>query len=671
MNEGSDNPPDGDNPPDLPIPAIEEETASVKSYRSSLIRCFNLAKGTSHPRTYRPTEEELFTLTPEHIYAFLATKAYGVPNPSPTAHPTNGRSASLEFAKKAISYFMPNRLMVWNQQTRVGNPTRSNIVNELIKRVKKQEVRRQGRTSQARRPLEEAEFRELIRRVHASGPAHTQRYSAAAFYIFQFHLIGRLDDVAKFKLRDLTPCIDYPFCLQSKMCWSKNVLEERDAPNQIIIGAMDPFFCTLLSLGIYLEGALRNGMVDLDGGFLFSIGKTKAASTFRNVLAEEGFPLVNNQAIGTHSNRKFPSTYARRNGCSRDDVDARGRWKRDRRIVDSYIDVRLPYPDAKVASVLAIGGPVKYEIRNGCDISDEWVVTNVTPFILQQCPRQVAVVLGKAVLWGVFDNEVSEYMDAQMVQSVRTALLQVPNNGVVADDGTEINPIRKRVIDISGSDGNLVITELGDNENENEGGGGGGQGARPVGAEAEVRALTATVNALRRENIELKNELILFKNSTNSLLKCLNTSVKRIAQVPALRAARVRSQRNNAGGEVREEEENATMTTTTTDTATPYIYTLTKCPGNLYVLWQEWEFGVGGRRPAKSFNGSQRGKVKFNYCLRKPFWNLVTKMIRSGYCSASAIEKIYNVYSTRLSTTKILRKIRQDARQGGHAQLRF
>jgi hypothetical protein len=89
------------------------------------------------------------------------------------------------------------------------------------------------------------------------------------------------------------------------------------------------------------------------------------------------------------------------------------------------------------------------------------------------------------------------------------------------------------------------------------------------------------------------------------------------------------------------------------------------------VLWQEWEFGIGGRRPAKIFNGSQRGRVKYNYCLRKPFWHLVTKMIRLGYCSASAIDKIYCIYSNRLSTTKFLRKIRQDARQGGHAQLRF
>jgi hypothetical protein len=237
---------------------------------------------------------------------------------------------------------------------------------------------------------------------------------------------------------------------------------------------------------------------------------------------------------------------------------------------------------------LAIGGPIKYVIRRGCPISDEWAVTHLSPFILQQCPRQVAVVLGKAILWGVFDDQVSQYMYAQMVQNVRTVLLQVPNNGVVCDDGNEINPVWKRVIDISGSDGNLVITELGDNENNEEGGdsggGSGGQGDQLVGADAEVRALTATVNALRRENVDLKNELIFFKNSTNSLLKCLNTSVKRIAQVPALRAARARSQRNNASGEIREEE-NAT-TTMTTDTVTPYIYTLTKCPGNLYVLWQ-------------------------------------------------------------------------------------
>jgi hypothetical protein len=69
MNEGIKD------PPDPLVLVIEEETSSVKSYWSSLIWCFNLAKGTSHPCTYCPSEK-LFTLTPEDIYTFLATKAY-------------------------------------------------------------------------------------------------------------------------------------------------------------------------------------------------------------------------------------------------------------------------------------------------------------------------------------------------------------------------------------------------------------------------------------------------------------------------------------------------------------------------------------------------------------------------------------------------------------------
>ena len=38
------------------------------------------------------------------------------------------------------------------------------------------------------------------------------------------------------------------------MCWSKNVLEKRDAPDQILVlGAMDRRYCILLALGIFLE----------------------------------------------------------------------------------------------------------------------------------------------------------------------------------------------------------------------------------------------------------------------------------------------------------------------------------------------------------------------------------------------------------------------------------
>jgi hypothetical protein len=71
-------------------------------------------------------------------------KCYGTPNPRENDRPTEGRSSSAEFIKKAISHFMPNRLMGWNERAREGNPTRSVKVNELLKKIKKQEVRKLG-----------------------------------------------------------------------------------------------------------------------------------------------------------------------------------------------------------------------------------------------------------------------------------------------------------------------------------------------------------------------------------------------------------------------------------------------------------------------------------------------------------------------------------------------
>jgi hypothetical protein len=38
--------------------------------------------------------------------------------------------------------------------------------------------------------------------------------------------------------------------------WSKNVMEERDCPDQILLGSNDTDFCVLLALSCYLESKL-------------------------------------------------------------------------------------------------------------------------------------------------------------------------------------------------------------------------------------------------------------------------------------------------------------------------------------------------------------------------------------------------------------------------------
>jgi hypothetical protein len=60
-------------------------------------------------------------------------KRFGVADPPKDANPMSARSISLAFWKKAISFFMPNHLIVWTSGRNEGNPTRSIDVNNLIK----------------------------------------------------------------------------------------------------------------------------------------------------------------------------------------------------------------------------------------------------------------------------------------------------------------------------------------------------------------------------------------------------------------------------------------------------------------------------------------------------------------------------------------------------------
>lgn len=64
--------------------------------------------------------------------------------------------------QKERSNYMPNKLWAWNALSQQGNPTQSLEVNTLIKAVKRSEVRRLGKASCARRPLELSEFRYIV-----------------------------------------------------------------------------------------------------------------------------------------------------------------------------------------------------------------------------------------------------------------------------------------------------------------------------------------------------------------------------------------------------------------------------------------------------------------------------------------------------------------------------
>ena len=96
--------------------------------------------------------------------------------------PTCGRSNTLAFHKKALSYFMPNKHLGWNTVSLSGNPTRSPEVNNLIKQVRCHEVRGEGVSLQARRALTLPEFCSLVgmapRDIYPPGP-HPLRFEVS------------------------------------------------------------------------------------------------------------------------------------------------------------------------------------------------------------------------------------------------------------------------------------------------------------------------------------------------------------------------------------------------------------------------------------------------------------------------------------------------------------
>ena len=269
---------------------LDISSKNAKVYISTMNAFWNYTHGTDRPSKFADySEDDLLSINPKQIVEYCSFGVYGVPNPLDNDKPTKGRSSWIEFQKKALSFSMPNRLAHWDAWPKSGNPTKSVELNNLIKNVKKKEVRKQGKESQARRPLEMTELRTIVRRCLRDEQPFIKS-TATAFFLFQLHLIARLDDVAMFLTEDITPHSQFDFCPKSKMCWSKNVLEERDAPDQIILGSVDPNFCVLLSLAVHLEYSIGAGLVSRETT-LFGVSKSRISKLLSTLLSENIFFL--------------------------------------------------------------------------------------------------------------------------------------------------------------------------------------------------------------------------------------------------------------------------------------------------------------------------------------------------------------------------------------------
>lgn len=637
-------------------------------YKKYLIRLMSFLDNEEYAADHQFTNERLGQLTPADLMRWFNMETFGQENP-PVGHDLNPivRSSSIEMWKKAISFYMPNRMTPWNQLSQQGNPTRSFEVNQLCKYVKKKEVRRQGVTSKADVPLKAFEYRRMmvILKTESAAGDIIRKYGIPAFINYQFHMIARVDDVSQSLRINLQPHDRFPtMAMKSRLSWSKNVLEERDAPYQSILACMDPLYCVHLSLSLWLELHAEENPNAALSPYLFPFSddnnipsgglKSKATvqGVLRRIFLQDGF----GSHLGGHSIRKFASTDCRRKGATRDEKDIRGRWKGKKRVSDRYDDVELPYPDTKVASLLCIGGPCRYSVRENCGVTNEWILEHVVPHARLLIGDTTATVLGYALLWYAFTLEAGEGMPVHLLQRIRAAYNQL-NNGLPA--GT--NPVNKIPVIVNGHEGEVYMDDIpqddvgvGENNNNNNNNIGvqnnnaifGPFADRPV--RTQLLALHSQLMQVRRGQDELRQEIKEIQQQQQRQLATMNSNIRRIAMNPAARFPH-----QQAGNQTVNQQPAPVGNLNASLSPTP------RC---LWSLWTEYVVGIGGRKPASQFTAVERGRVKNKYYRRKVVWDTISRLMRAGLTSDTAIDRIYAAYGLDQSVTEIINRMLHDRR---------
>jgi hypothetical protein len=438
------------------------------------------------------------------------------------------------------------------------------------------------------------------------------------------------------------------------MRWSKNITEERDAPEQIILGSIDPRICPLLNLATFLEVSGRDAAAVYRSEYVFgnaTDGHRIVRQLLNNLFEKEGFQKLKAGNLGTHSLRKGPATYASRCGLAKDFVSKRGRWRAGKAIVDVYIDTTLPYPDACTAAILC--GPLgacKYRIKPNLNVDDTFLIEHIAVATQKVLGDRVANILALPLLWAAYEE-----VDTTCFLLSNELRNAIRDECDLYNFNFDQNPVERVGIHPTGHGSEMNLIELAEVPIN-----GGNGDVRNISNDRNSVAVMSQQMILQRRleemNSNILNEMARIKSDISRRIDAMNMFIKRIAIQPVIRSARAVS-----GDDVN---------VSTSERLSPStVSKLSKCPRDLYALWHEYEFGCEGRKPAKCFTALERGANKFAYSRRKIFWDMVSTMVRSGHTSDAAIDKIYAVYGKRLSVSSVLLRMRADRKTGGNAAL--
>ena len=441
------------------------------------------------------------------------------------------------------------------------------------------------------------------------------------------------------------------------MRWSKNVKREGDCPPQHLVGCMDSKYCILLGMAIYLECWLSEGggnisqWMFLDGHTTSrdlteaqddeaNKGKANYQNTLQKAINSDLFQQEDKpKKLGSHSCKKLASNMCIHGGCPSDDLDYRARWQK-KRMQDFYTDAQKDWQDFNALQRLCAGGPIVYKEKDDSGVTPEWLAAEVTPAITAATfGRQVAVVFAKTLLWACFDANVADLVPL----SLKNRIVHSYRGLSALEDK---NPIQKVELFISNVNNVTCLQEIPVDETKL------GLYAAREGQEWR-NIMYAKMTTNQRNTSEIRNELLAHVADTKRELRLIKNMLRTLCGAPARRF-------QLGGGRVVPPQgaPNALRPAT-----------LAPLPRTIQALWDEYINGIGGRKPAQEFTRHERGGTnKFKYCNRKVLWGCMDRLTQRGNDVNTAIRRIENVYGA-VTLSQLIRKMRQDERRGGHANL--
>ncbi|KNC87450.1 hypothetical protein SARC_00432 [Sphaeroforma arctica JP610] len=498
---------------------------------------------------------------------------------------------------------MPRKRLEWDPVEMKGNPTRSGQVNDLLKAIERFETRGERNADLSKRPLKFDEIMSILT-INIENTAF-QDSGLHGLWTWTFQLICRVDDATNITYSNLKYNEDHPDEVFLEIARSKNIAKKSQVSRQVVLGSLDPYICALSALTAHIIDRLRGRSTfsNLDLGYMFtSNGSTGRDEKLRTDVSRSRIKkIISLPEFKAKGEINELGTHSMRK-CSATYIQRRGLTK-------DHAEARGRWAKSKM------GGS---QIRG---------------------TRQV----------DTYSSDLMPFPDARVSE-------------ILCGPRGAYDEIRKVVLRVP------VVTIT--------------AGADDFCAQ-EVEGISSNANPNATNVTELQNQIISLMAEVINLKQMLQTSeAKGCARIQQLRAELKRTRRvlmsqfntmnfrarqiatsgnqpnNNDNANSESTHNNGESSNSNNSDNRPAE--LIDGPKSLRILWDEYERGINGNKPASLFTRAERGSVKGVYSFRLTFWRAMERLNARGNSIDLSIEKLYHAFGETLSIAGLIREIRKD-----------